>query len=206
MDQNRSEEAMGSTTLAVAQDGQVAPGRPADPDGDVVEAVRRGDARGAVALCARRHGEAIGRLCMAMVGSVPEAQDLAQETLLAAHEALGAYRAEGTVRAYLFGIARRLCARHLEMRARRESRLRLVHDAHRDGADLADQVAARQRAERARGALERLRPSERDAVVLRFQSELSFRDVAEACGIDEPAARKRVSRALAHLRETLGQS
>ena len=61
----------------------------------------------------------------------------------------------------------------------------------------------RQRAERARAALEQIRPSEREAVVLRYAAELSFREVGEACGIDEAAARKRVSRALARLREAL---
>jgi RNA polymerase sigma-70 factor (ECF subfamily) len=40
-------------------------------------------------------------------------------------------------------------------------------------------------------------------VVLRYESDLSFREVAEACGIEEAAARKRVSRALERLREVL---
>ena len=39
----------------------------------------------------------------------------------------------------------------------------------------------------------------------RFEGDLSFKEVAEACGIDEAAARKRVSRALAKLRAELGE-
>ncbi len=35
------------------------------------------------------------------------------------------------------------------------------------------------RAERVRGVLEQLKPSERDAVVLRYEGELSFREVAD---------------------------
>jgi RNA polymerase sigma-70 factor (ECF subfamily) len=78
----------------------------------------------------------------------------------------------------------------------------LIHDASRE--DSTDELyALRQRAERARRALDQIRPSEREAVILRYVGELSFREVAIACGIDEPAARKRVSRALARLRETL---
>jgi RNA polymerase sigma-70 factor (ECF subfamily) len=42
-------------------------------------------------------------------------------------------------------------------------------------------------------------------VVLRFEAGLSFRELAIACGVDEAAARKRVSRALARLREELGE-
>jgi RNA polymerase sigma-70 factor (ECF subfamily) len=63
----------------------------------------------------------------------------------------------------------------------------------------------KERAQRARDALAKLKPSEREAVVLRYQAELSFREVAAACGVDEAAARKRVSRALSRLRADLGE-
>jgi RNA polymerase sigma-70 factor, ECF subfamily len=171
-------------------------------DGDIARALANKEHRLALSLCARHHGPALGRLCMALVGSQSEAEDLAQETLLSAHDAFEGFRSESSIRAWLFGIARKKCARHLERRVRRESRLRLVHDSTRnDGAD--EQLLRRQRAERARAALEQIRPSEREAVVLRYAAELSFREVGEACGIDEAAARKRVSRALARLRDAL---
>jgi RNA polymerase sigma-70 factor (ECF subfamily) len=165
-------------------------------------ALLRHDRRAALSLCARHHGAAVGRLCMALVGSQAEAEDLLQETLLAAHDGIDAFRAEGSIRAWLFSIVRRKCARHLERRTRQTSRLRLVHDANRPlPAD--DLMAARERAERARAALDAVRPSEREAVLLRYQAGLSFREVGEALSIDEGAARKRVSRALARLREAL---
>ena len=60
-------------------------------------------------------------------------------------------------------------------------------------------------AQRARDALAKLKPSEREAVVLRYEGELSFRELAAACGVDEAAARKRVSRALSRLRVRFGR-
>ena len=45
----------------------------------------------------------------------------------------------------------------------------------------------------------------REALVLRFAGDLSFREVGVACGIDEAAARKRVSRGLCRLRALLGE-
>lgn len=177
---------------------------PADPaDQAVLRAISERDFRLALSLSARQHGAALGRLCMALVGSQAEADDLAQETLLAAYDAFADYRADGSLRAWLFAIARRKCARHLERRLRQGNRLRLVHDADRQQTT-EELVLARQRAERARAALGRIRPSEREALVLRFAGELSYREVATACGIDEAAARKRVSRALARLRTSVG--
>lgn len=169
----------------------------------IADLIRRGRTRDAVTACAREHGAVLGRLCMALLGDQAEAEETAQETLMAAHDAMPSYRGEGSVRAWLFGIARRKCARKLETRIRRERRLRLVHDAE-GGAPMPDEeLETRRRASRVRGALEQLKPSERDAVVLRYQAGLDYREIGEVCGIDEVAARKRVSRALARMRGLL---
>ena len=177
-----------------------------EPDEESIDAaLQRKQHAAALTLCARQHGPAIGRLCMALVGSQADAEDLTQETLLAAHDAFDSWRGEGSVRAWLFGIARRKCARHLETRTVGRAKLELLRDdAHPAGPDPADAASERQLAARARKALGEIRPSEREALILRYVAGLSFREVAAACGIDEAAARKRVSRAHARLRAELG--
>lgn len=166
------------------------------------------DRRGALSLCARRFGVSLGRLCFAMLASQPEADEAAQETLLAAYDGALGFRGEGTVKSWLFGIARRICARRLEVRTRQQRRTRLLvpvaQDAWNDGGGSDMQLEAARRGKALRDALGELRPTEREAVLLRFEGDLSFRDVGVACGIDEAAARKRVSRALSRLRERLG--
>jgi RNA polymerase sigma-70 factor, ECF subfamily len=178
-----------------------------EPAGDppsAEAALARGDYRAALAVCATEHGAGLGRLCMALTGSQAEADELVHETLLLAYDGFASFRGEGTLRAWLFGIARRVCARHLETRTRQAARLRLVHPPPFSEAPEAEAIS-RQRAEQARRALAELKPSERDALVLRYGAELSFREVASACGVDEPTARKRVSRALGRLREQLAE-
>jgi RNA polymerase sigma-70 factor (ECF subfamily) len=174
------------------------------PDAEVVAALGRGDLREAVVLCARAHGAAVGRLCQALLGSQADAEDVLQETLLDAYRGLSSWRGEGSLRSWLCGIARRKCAKELERGAKRRAKLRVV------GAQLSEGMArvdggAMRRAEQARALLGELRPSEREAVVLRLASGLGYREVGEALGIDEAAARKRVSRGLATLRSRLGE-
>ena len=189
--------------LSTAPNGVNAPG--AGDDDPVLRAIQARAFRDATALSARLHGPSLGRLCMAMLGNQAEADECVQEVLMAAHDAMADFRGEGTVRAFLFGIARRMCAKRLEMRGRRERRLRLVHDAEQD-AKLPDEVLeARRRAQRVRDALEELKPSERDAVTMRYQAGLDYAEIAHACGIDEAAARKRVSRGLARMKELLAE-
>jgi RNA polymerase sigma-70 factor, ECF subfamily len=181
-------------------------GRRRPGDEAIARAVEQRDYRQAVVLCSRHHGPALGRLSMAMLGSQQDAEDVAQETLIDAYNALESWRGDGSIRGWLMTIARRKCARLIEKRSRRTAKLRLVHDADKSpGSDAAldRQLLLKQRAGRARAALDSIRPSAREALLLRYGGGLSFREVGVACGIDEAAARKRVSRAIAHLRETL---
>jgi len=175
-------------------------------DEEILQALGRGDRRGALCLCVEQHGPSIGRLCMAMLGSQLDADDLTQETLLTAHQGFTEFRQQGSVRAWLLGIARNKCLQHLEKHRRRGARLRLVTAADATPAWTGEDAAgARGRAEQARALLAQLRPSDRDALILRYSGDLSFKEVAAACGIAEPAARKRVSRALSALRSALGK-
>jgi RNA polymerase sigma-70 factor (ECF subfamily) len=177
----------------------------ADSDAEILGALRRGDHREALALCARFHGRSVGRLCMALLGSSSEADDALQETLLAAHSSFASFRGDGSLKAWLLSIARRRCARVLERRVtqpnveRRAAEETPPDSGSREQADAL--VDARRRAEAARALLARVRPTEREALLLRYEAGLSYREVGEACGVDETAARKRVSRALARLRE-----
>lgn len=173
------------------------------PNDPIAQAIARGAHRDAVALAARTHGAALGRFCMSLLGSQQEAEEVVQETLIAAHDALDAYRGEGSFGAYLFGIARRQCAKRLVKRSRRERRLQLVHDATAAEATPADLLERRQRAVRVRAAVESLKPSEREAVLLRFEADLGYGEIARVMSIEPPAARKRVSRALSRLRDVL---
>jgi RNA polymerase sigma-70 factor, ECF subfamily len=170
------------------------------PD-SIAPLVLAGQHREALAQCAREHGHVLGRLCMALLGSQADADEATQETLLRAHRAMPTYRGEGSVKAWLCGIARHVCAHMLESRRRGRELAELVPVP--DDGEARDHFANRQRAREIRVALDQLKPSERDVLVLRFVADLSHREIATACNLDEATARKRISRALARLRSVM---
>jgi RNA polymerase sigma-70 factor, ECF subfamily len=174
-------------------------------EADVLLALDAGSAREVMAVAAKRYGAALGRLCMAMVGSQAVAEELAQETFLIAFGSLGTWRRESTLRAWLFGIARKKCLKHLETHRRQAGKLYLIK-TEESAAGVDELLIRRLEAERARAALHDVPPTEREAVILRFAGELSFEEVAAISGIEEPAARKRVSRGVAKLREILKET
>jgi RNA polymerase sigma-70 factor, ECF subfamily len=166
----------------------------------ILEALAAGERARAAALLVDEHATAIGRACMALLGSQSEAEDVLQETLMAALDGLERFRGEGSLRAWLLSVARRRCAKRLEARTRERD--------FKQSLPAPDATASAERssmAARARRLLEELRPTEREALVLRFAAGLSFREVGHACGVDEGTARKRVSRGLSRLRNLLGE-
>jgi RNA polymerase sigma-70 factor (ECF subfamily) len=165
----------------------------------IVVLIQGGQHRDAIASCARDHHVILGRLCMALLGSQADADEAVQETLLRAHRAMATYRGEGSIKAWLCGIARHVCAHVLETRRRGRELLEVVPSQ----GEQRDAFAARQRARQLRDALATLKPSEREAIVLRYVADLSHREIADACAIDEAAARKRISRALARMRAVM---
>jgi RNA polymerase sigma-70 factor (ECF subfamily) len=175
------------------------------PPEAIAALIRGGLHRDALAACAREHGAVLGRLCMALLGSQADADEATQETLLRAHRGMASYRGEGSVKSWLCGIARHVCAHVLESRRRGRDAV--------ERAGLADDTAetrpthaafaSHRRAHAIRRCLAALRPSEREALVLRYVADLSHRDIATALQIDEAAARKRISRALAQLRTAM---
>jgi RNA polymerase sigma-70 factor, ECF subfamily len=162
-------------------------------DSEIIDALARKQRERAAELLVAEHGRAIGRLCMALLGSQSEAEDALQETLLAALDGLEAFRGDGTLRAWLASVARRRCARRLTVSSR---------ERHATEAVPGERLSMPRRA---RLLLDDIRPTEREALVLRFAAGLGFPEVGEACGIDEAAARQRVSRGLARLRALLGE-
>ena len=157
-----------------------------------------GKHRDAVAECARSHRVVLGRLAIALLGSQADADEAVQETLLRAHRAMATYRGEGSVKAWLCGIARHVCAHMLETRRKGRELLEVVPDA--PSGDAREAFELRRSSRLVREAMTKLKPSEREALVLRYVADLSHREIAEVCGIDEPTARKRTSRALARMR------
>ncbi len=171
-------------------------GEPTDP---IVALMRDGQHRDALAACAKAHGPILGRLCMALLGSQADADEATQETLLRAHRGMSSYRAEGSVKAWLCGIARHVCAHTLETRRKQREILEVVPASAAEH----DEFATRRRSRAIREGLAKLKPTEREALVMRYVADLSHREIAVACNLDEPTARKRISRALARLRSVM---
>lgn len=122
------------------------------------------------------------------------AEELFQETFLAAAENPAGLQAAASPRAWLFGIARNLVLEHLRRyRLRRTTPLPedLTQPAERDG----DELAAM------RAAIVRLPEGQREVLELRLRDQLSYAEIAEALGLPIGTVRSRLHHAIGALKD-----
>jgi RNA polymerase sigma-70 factor (ECF subfamily) len=124
------------------------------------------------------------------------ADDLTQETYLRAFRALPAFEGRSSVRTWLFGIARRVCADHIRAAVRqrrllgRAASLEPAGEGHHE--DPASAVGAAE-------LLDRLSPAQREAFVFTQMLGLSYEEAALAIGVPIGTIRSRVARARTEL-------
>ena len=147
-----------------------------------------------------RHRTAVYRYARARSASDDDAADLTALTFERAFIAYGRYReAGGGALAWLFRIARNAAideARHRRLASEREP---LFAQASAD--DPPDELARSETADEVRALLELLPEPAREAVVLRFASGLTAREIAAVIGKSLAATEKLLSRAIATLKE-----
>lgn len=171
-------------------------------DADVMTAVRTGDRRRAAAMLVARHGDAVYRYVLAMTANCHLAEDIHQQVFLEAYRDLECFGGRSSLRVWLLGIARHRCIDALVMARRWNDRFKNEPSAETE----ADDCAADRKIDRCRmqrilaGCLTRLAPASREAVMLRYQEELSYEEAAAVAGVCAATLQKRVTRALPVLR------
>jgi RNA polymerase sigma-70 factor, ECF subfamily len=128
------------------------------------------------------------------------AEDLAQETFLQLHRARRTYDPAYPVMPWVVAIARHV---YLMDRRTASRRPRYVGEEDVPERGLAPDVDARLRGAPVRAALKRVKPDQRDALLLHHVGGWSFREIARRFGIREAAAKLRSSRGIARLRDEL---
>jgi len=174
-------------------------------DADVVIAVRKGERRRAAAILVARHGDTVYRYVLAMTGNCHLAEDIHQQVFLEAYRDLEGFSGRSSLRLWLLGIARHRCIDALVVTRRWNDRFKNESLGETEADDCAaDRTIDRCRMQRIlAGCLTRLTPASREAVMLRYQEELSYEEAAAVAGVCAATLQKRVTRALPLLRRYL---
>ena len=140
-----------------------------------------------------------------LLGAGAEADDVVQESLVKAYRQLSRYRGDAGFKAWLLAIVANE-TRNLHRSRRRREGLALrapVPDA--VAPDPAETAMAHERRQRLVEQLRRLDPRDREVLVCRYLLDLSEAETAVTLGLPKGTVKSRTSRALARLREHLGE-
>lgn len=175
-------------------------------DDDLEAAFAAHDKRRVLTLLMTRHGDGIYRYAMAMTRDSHLADEIRQQVFVDAYRDLDKVTGADALPAWTFGIARNRCLDAVRARVQWAERYKneppehaepVDHDLDHDlGHDLDRGRLARILAD----CLAKLAPAVRDAVVLRYQQELSYDEAAAIAGDLPGTLQRRVARALPVLR------
>jgi RNA polymerase sigma-70 factor (ECF subfamily) len=180
-------------------------------DAALVRAAQRGD-REAFGRLVSRHARSILGLAARMLGPAADADDVAQDTFVAAYKALPGFQRESAFSTWLYRIAVNKCRDQL--RARRAGMVSL--DATDTGGDLVPEAVAAdtphgeleqmELASELEKGIESLPPLYRESFVLRHVEGLGYDEMSSILGVNRDTLKMRVykartllARALAHL-------
>nr|WP_201757303.1 sigma-70 family RNA polymerase sigma factor [Colidextribacter sp. OB.20] len=151
-------------------------------------------------------------LALRLVGDREEAADLAQEAFVKAWQGLASFQGESSFATWVYRLTTNVCIDHLRKKKRREGVEAVVSldDTDSGWAEPVDRESDPQRllerSERgqalARG-LDRLPDWQRQVLVLRELSGLSYQEIGEKLDIDMGTVKSRIARARLNLRKIL---
>ena len=180
----------------------------ASDDAALVRASQRGD-REAFGVLIARHAQSILSVTTRMLGQTADAEDVAQETFVAAHKALPRFRSDSKFSTWLYRIAVNKCTDSL--RARRQDTVSLDADGDESSIawEVADQDTPDSEFEQAELAweldqgIQALPHLYRESFVLKHVEGLDYEEMSAILGVHRDTLKMRVYKARTLLCQSL---
>lgn len=177
-------------------------------EAELLVAVRTGDTTATAALL-ERHAPAVLRFARALCANPIDAEDVAQEALIAAARALPGVQADAALTSWFYAITRSFCRRS---HRRRKGQPAVMHplDASNEPAELEGATgpegvaSGRELAAALQLAMRGLDPKMREVVLLRDVEGLSAPEVAAALNLELATVKTRLHRGRAAIRARIG--
>ena len=176
-----------------------------DTDGQIDLALiarwQGGDQRAATELVGR-HAQALARFAAAQ-GVRDGVEELVQDTFVRAFNSLASFRADSSLRTWLFTILKRLVLDRQRAERRQRNKVELEEDHAVQEFNALDGLVADEAMQRVRRAVERLSPLQREVFTLRVTEGLPYSEIATMVESTEGACRVHYHNAMRAIKEFL---
>lgn len=173
----------------------------ASEDAVLIDRWLAGDERAATAIV-ERHADALARFAVRL-GISQDVDELVQDTFVRAFGALESFRADSSLRTWLFTIERRLVIDRRRAQGRRGTEVDIEDEQVATGYNALDTLVADEASQRVHAALARLTRLQRDVFMLRVQDGRSYKEIADILDTTEGSARVHYHNAMRAVKEFL---
>ncbi len=170
-------------------------------DAELIALWQRGDQRAATALV-ERHAQPLARFA-ASLGERDGVDELVQDTFVRAFHSLDTFRADSSLRTWLFTICKRLVLDRKRAERRRRDGVDLDEGHAVVGYDALDGLVAEETARRVQDAVARLTPLQREVFTLRVAEGMPYNEIAKLVESTEGACRVHYHNAMKLIKEHL---
>jgi RNA polymerase sigma-70 factor, ECF subfamily len=170
-------------------------------DLDLIARWKAGDQRAAT-LLVERHAASLARFASSM-GARGDVEEVVQDTFVRAFASIDSFRGDSSLRTWLFTIARRLLLDRRRADRRRGEQVEVHENDVATEYDSLDAVVADETQQRLKTAMGRLSPTQREVFTLRVGEGMSYKEIADAVGTTEGAARVHYHNAMRTIKEFL---
>jgi RNA polymerase sigma-70 factor (ECF subfamily) len=177
-------------------------GPTADDGPGILARIARGD-RSALAELYGIHQTALLRYLSSLTDDRGLAEEILQDTLVAAWKGASTFEGRSTVLTWLIGIARRQAHNSMRRRALPRVDLAEIETLAGGGPDPEDAVLANAERDELAEAIRHLAPVHREILNLTFTQELSYSEMAAITGVPQGTIKSRLSNAKRALRARL---
>ncbi|HUL32663.1 MAG TPA: RNA polymerase sigma factor [Candidatus Eisenbacteria bacterium] len=160
----------------------------------------------------RRHTRRIFGICYRFTGNRTEAEDLAQEVFLRVYRTLGTYRsAHGGFATWVTSVSRNLLIDHYRRTKRDrltdslDDKMPVVENKESTARRPDQQALLGELSMQIQGALTKLSPELREAVILRDLQQLEYAEIQLVLGVPEGTVKSRINRGRIELARILQQ-
>lgn len=167
-------------------------------DGARLTRAARGEDEALAELAAAWRPESY-RAALAVLGDAQAAEDVAQEAMIRLQTSVAGFRGESELGTWLYRVTLNLCYDHFRRVRRRREGGPPPKDVAGAPVDPHDRVDAERARAALHDALQLLTEEQREAVVLRYVSDLSYAEIARTTGVAPGTVASRIFRALRRL-------
>ncbi len=174
-------------------------------DEDLVREILRDGKSDLFGVLYDRYANKVYGKCLSFFQDRDQAQDMVQEILVKAYSRLAAFRLESRFSTWLYAITYNYCVEQYRKNQRyphqpvEDDLVEPADEAREESALLALQV------DQLKYALEQIAPEDKALLLMKYQDDMSIKDIMEQMGLQESAVKMRLSRARNRVKEVVNR-